>query len=184
MRKKLESGSKDSIFSGLRWQLLGYQLSVMATILALAGLGVYLFFWRSLYRQLDDKLLTLAQSATLAVGEVEAAGEVYLNQLDEVPWRDIFNRDRQSLEWFDAQGELLAKRGSISLSAPPQVGSATLQAAQPIRTLTIAVFEDDPDAPTKAFRGYVRASQSTQDLRETQEQLQQGLLLGGSLALG
>ena len=107
------------MFEGLRWRLLIYYLSVMAAILGAFGLGVYGLFSRSLYQQLDQKLMTLAQAATPSMKEVTTEGEAYLENLEEVPWRDIFNRNQQSLEWFDTEGRRLALRGKIDSSLPP-----------------------------------------------------------------
>ena len=41
------------MFKSLRWQLLLSYLAVMAAILSVFGAGVYVFFSRSLYHQLD-----------------------------------------------------------------------------------------------------------------------------------
>lgn len=170
------------MFQGLRWRLLLCQLSIMSAIMGLFGLGVYGLFSRSLYRQLDQKLMTLAQAATPSMKEVSAQGEDYLNQLDEVPWRDIFNRNQQSLEWFDIQGNLLAKRGDIDLAARPKVGVQTV-AYPPVRAFTVSVFEDKPNANSPALRGYIRASQTTQTIEAAQQQLLIGLTVGGSMTL-
>lgn len=167
------------MFQGLRWRLLVYQLTVMITILSTFGVGVYALFSRSLYRQLDQKLMTLAQAATPSMKPVNAQGEAYLENLDEVPWRDIFNRNHQSLEWFDVEGQRVALRGKIDLSMPPRVGMQMTHSKPPIRAFTVSVFEDSPNADTPELRGYIRASQSTQDIQAFQRQLLMGLALGG-----
>jgi len=171
------------MFEGLRWRLLIYYLSVMAAILGAFGLGVYGLFSRSLYQQLDQKLMTLAQAATPSMKEVTTEGEAYLENLEEVPWRDIFNRNQQSLEWFDTQGRRLALRGKIDSSLPPQVGMQMTSADPPIRAFTVSVFKDSPNADTPELRGFIRASQNTQEIRTSQQQLLTGLALGGSGAL-
>lgn len=170
------------MFQGLRWRLLLYQLSIMGTILGIFGLGVYGMFSRNLYRQLDQKLMTLAQAATPSMKEVSAEGENYLDQLDEVPWRDIFNRNQQSLEWFDVDGNLLAKRGDIEMVTRPKVGVQTV-AAPPVRAFTVSVFEAEPNADTPALTGYIRASQTTQTVDVAQRQLLVGLAIGGGITL-
>ena len=83
--------------------------------------GVYVVFRRSLYQQLDKKLLTLAQSATPSFYAVRDRGSKYLNQVEEVPWRDIFNRDQQSLEWFDEKGNLLGRKGVDSAQCSSRI---------------------------------------------------------------
>jgi len=175
------------MFQGLRWRLLLSQLMVMAAILSIFGTGVYVFLSRNLYRQLDKKLLTLAQSAAPSLEDVKAKGSQHLDGVPEVPWRDIFNRDKQSLEWFDAEGKLLANRGALALAVPPKVGSQTLkQTKKPnhLRTFTISVFKDDSNRSHPHLEGYIRASQSTEDLETIQSQLLWGLGMGGVMTLG
>jgi len=170
------------MFQGLRWHLLLYQLAIMGTIMGIFGLGVYGLFSRSLYRQLDQKLMTLAQAATPSMKAVSAQGENYLDELDEVPWRDIFNRNQQSLEWFDVDGNLLVKRGDIELDTRPQAGAQTV-ADPSVRAFTVSVFEDEPNADSPALTGYIRASQTTQTIDAAQRQLLLGLAMGGGITL-
>jgi OmpR-family two-component system manganese-sensing sensor histidine kinase len=170
------------VFQGLRWRLLLYQLSIMGTIMGIFGLGVYGLFSRNLHRQLDQKLMTLAQAATPSMTEVSIQGEDYLDELDEVPWRDIFNRNQQSLEWFDTDGNLLAKRGDIELTPRPKVGVQTM-ANPPVRAFTVSVFEDEPNADSPYLTGYIRASQTTQSIQAAQRQLLIGLAMGGGITL-
>lgn len=175
------------MFQGLRWRLLLSQLMVMTAILSVFGAGVYVFLSRNLYRQLDKKLLTLAQSAAPYLVQVRAKGNQTLERVDEVPWRDIFNRDKQSLEWFNAEGKLLASRGVLELAVPPKVGSQTLQRMQKptqVRTFTISVFRDGSNRNHPSLEGYIRASQSTQDVETIQRQLLWGLGMGGTMTLG
>lgn len=175
----------DTELRRLRWYLLLSFLGASAALVCLFGAGVYLFFSRSLYRQLDKKLLTLAQSAVLTHADVKAQGSEYLERVNEVPWRDIFNRDRQSLEWFDAQGNLLANKGTITLENQPRIGVRTqeLSSSQRVRTYTISVYQDNPDANQPSLEGYIRASQSIEDVEAEQHRLLWGLGLGGVGAL-
>ena len=174
------------MFRGLRWQLLLSYLMVMATILSAFGTGVYVFFSRNLYRQLDKKLLTLAQSAAPSFADVENNGSEYLEQVDKVPWRDIFNRDRQSLEWFDENGNSLASKGFSQINHRPRTGAINLPrhvADVPIRAYTISVFKDSdiPNNPT--LEGYIRASQSMEEVETVQHQLLWVLSCGGIVTL-
>lgn len=175
------------MFQGLRWRLLLSQLMVMATILSIFGAGVYVFLSRNLYRQQDKKLLTLAQSAAPSLVQVKAQGSRLLDQVDEVPWRDIFNRDKQSLEFFNAEGKLLASRGVLELTVPPRVGSQTIKLIRKphqIRTFTISIFKDGSNRSQPSLEGYIRASQSTEDVETVQHQLLWGLGMGGMMTLG
>ena len=178
---------------GLRWRLLLSYLTVMATILGAFGTGVYIFFSRSLYGQLDKKLLTLAQSAAPSYAEVEKQGSAYLDRVDKVPWRDIFNRDRQSLEWFDAEGQLLGTKGFSRLTDSPKTGAINLLNTPPeeqeitevdkVRAYTISVFKDSeiPNQPT--LEGFIRASQSLSEIETIQQQLMFVLCFGGFATL-
>lgn len=153
-------------------------------ILLAFSMGVYGFFSRHLYRQLDKNLRTLAQSASPTHTAVESEGQDYLERVDEVPWRDIFNRDKQSLEWFDRGGQLLGSKGVISLSHQPQLGGHTYyyrggESPYPVRTYTVSVFQDGDTRPA----GYVRSSQSLARIEATQRQLLWGLGLGGAGAI-
>ena len=184
------------MFQGLRWRLLISYLTVIATILSVFGAGVYLFFGRNLYRQLDKKLLTLAQSAASSFSAVENQGSSYLNEVDKVPWRDIFNRDKQSLEWFDAQGNLLGSKGFFQLEIEPKPGgfNGVVNLYQdeeepknvqvPIRFYTISVFKDSniPNSPA-TLEGYIRASQSIEEIDAVQNKLFWVLIAGEGVTL-
>ena len=171
------------MFPGLRWRLLLSYLTVMAAILSIFGAGVYVFFSRSMYSQMDKKLRTLAQAATPSFTQVKAKGRRYVNQVDTVPWRDIFNYDSQSLEWFDNQGKLLAKRGAINLEVPLKLSSWTFpnkQTGIPVRAYTVSVFTDSSlDRP----EGFIRASQSLEEIDTIKNQLFWVLIFGGMSTL-
>ncbi len=173
------------MFQDLRWRLLLYQLSVIAALLGIFGIAVYGFVSRSLYQQIDKKLMTLAQSATPSLSQVRTMGDDYFEQVDEVPWRDIFNRDHQTLEWFDGSGERLLNWGSTEIFSKVATGAhdATQVDGSPVRTFTVTVFEDEPMGGEPSLEGYVRASQSIEDIQMVRRQLLIGLGLGGGAAL-
>ena len=189
------------MFQGLRWRLLISYLTVIAAILSVFVAGVYIFFGRTLYRQLDKKLLTLAQSAASSFSAVEKQGKSYLNKVDKVPWRDIFNRDKQSLEWFDAEGNLLGSKGFFQLEILPKPGGASheliINLSQnekeeeeeeefevPIRSYTISVFKDSniPNSPA-TLEGYIRASQSVEEIEGVRNRLFFVLIGGAGVTL-
>ena len=175
------------MYQGLRSRLLLYYLIVMAAILSIFGTGVYVVFRRNLYQQLDKKLLTLAQSATPSFTAVRDRGNKYLNQVEEVPWRDIFNRDRQSLEWFDQNGELLGRKGLIQLDAPPKVGSQIIlqpKTGEILRTHTLSVFiRDNGQAGPPSLVGFIRATQSSEEIEAAESELSTILIVGGMFTL-
>ncbi len=175
------------MYQGLRSRLLLYYLIVMAAILSIFGTGVYVVFRRNLSSQLDKKVMTLAQSGSLSFTAVRDRGSKYLNQVEEVPWRDIFNRDQQSLEWFDERGQLLGRKGMIQIDAPPEVGSKVIEqpkTGELFRTHTASVFiRNNRQAGPPSLVGFVRASQSSEEIEEAEEQLFWILIIGGMLTL-
>lgn len=109
----------------------------------------------------------------------------------DLPWHDLFSNQDQSLEWFSADGKLLAREGSYFPTIPlaknlqsSQVGgSPVVEYQDQIRIMTIAVYAHAPDKKTLQLQGYLRASQSIQRLEAWLNQLQLGLGLGGLIAL-
>jgi signal transduction histidine kinase len=159
----------------------------MATILSLFGTGVYVFFSRSLYRELDKKLQTLAESAVPSLSEVKAKKERYLEDVDRVSWGEILYRERQSVEWFDAEGQPIVSKGTLNLALPPRPGFWTIERMQrpaQIRTFTIPVTGGSTDANSPSLEGYIRVSQSTEEIETIQSQLLWGMGMGAVTTLG
>ena len=172
---------------GLRSRLLLYYLIVMAAILGIFGSGVYVVFRRSLYKQLDKKLITLAQSATPSYAAVRDRGSQYLNQVEEVPWRDIFNRDQQSLEWFDEKKKLLGRKGLIQLGVSPELGTTFVQnpnTGEVFRTHTLSVLiRGNGETQPSTLVGFIRATQSNEEIEAAEDELFWILVIGGMLTL-
>jgi signal transduction histidine kinase len=175
------------MFRDLRWRLLSSYLVVMAAILGLFGTGVYVFFSRSLYRELDKKLQTLAESAIPSLNEVQNKGERYFEDVNRVSWHDIFNRDRQSVEWFDTEGQLIASKGTLKIALPPRPGFWTIKRLQQnsqIRTFTIPISNNGLNSSSPSIDGFIRVSQSTEEIERIQTQLLWGLGMGAVTTLG
>ncbi len=175
------------MYHSLRSRLLLYYLIVMAAILGIFGSGVYVVFRRNLYKQLDKKLVTLAQSATPSFTDVRNLGNKYLNQVEEVPWRDIFNRDQQSLEWFDEKKQLLGRKGLIKLGVPPEVGTTFLtnpDTGKMFRTHTLSVFiRRNGEVGPLTRVGFIRATQSSEEIEAAESELFWIFVIGGLLTL-
>jgi OmpR-family two-component system manganese-sensing sensor histidine kinase len=174
------------MFQSLRYRLLFSYIVVMGTTLSIFCTGVYIFYTRSLYGQLDKRLQTLAQAAAPSLSEVKNKGNKYLDQVNEVPWRDIFNIDEQSLEWFNEKGQLLGRKGSIQLEDSPKPGSWKQKPKKvSIKSHTISVFIRDRSTPGKkaSITGFIRASQSTSEVEAIQNQLLWVLTMGGLMTL-
>lgn len=182
---------RNPLFQGLRWRLLLSYLLVMAAILAVFSVQVYVFVSRRLYAQIDAELQTLAQSAALSLSDIKQEGKPYLDKVDKVPWRDIFNRDRHSLEWFTADGRLLARKGAITLHLPPKLREQNIvvrvireEKSFQVRAFTISVHSDADALKRPLLEGYIRASQSIAPVEKAQLRLLWGLGVGGTIALG
>ncbi|MEM7590390.1 MAG: HAMP domain-containing sensor histidine kinase [Cyanobacteria bacterium P01_A01_bin.83] len=175
------------MYHSLRSRLLLYYVIVMAAILGIFGSGVYVLFSQNLDRQLNKRILTLAQFAAQSLPAVKENGQKHLDSQKTIAaWRDIFNRDQQSLEWFDAEGNLIGRKGLIELgNVPPETGTRNIrqQRTEAIaRTHTLSAILSQPNEPGTTI-GFVRASQSLEELEAAQEELFQILLIGGMLTL-
>jgi len=151
----------------------------MAIILGTFSIALYIFFSHNVNEQLNQQLLTLAQAAVPSLEAVENRGVTQLRK--DFPWRDLFNRD-QSLEWFDAEGTLVAKEGSIFSNLPLKKGSQVIQQVGQVRTLTISVYSSKNEK-TLQLEGYIRATESTKPVEALLKKLAWGLGLGGTVAL-
>jgi two-component system, OmpR family, manganese sensing sensor histidine kinase len=174
---------------GLRRRLLLAYLLAMATIFGVSSAAFYLFFARSLKHELDRELLILARAAVPSLEIIKTKGLQSLNR--NVYWQRLFSEQKQGLEWFDADSKFLAREGNssrrflFSKNIPLSVseGSPLFEQKGRSRSVTIAVYSDEPDKKHLRLEGYIRASQSTQDIETTLRQLQLGLWLGGITAL-
>lgn len=166
----------------LRSRLLVPYLTVMAAVLATSSAAMYVFFTRSHEHQLNNQLLTLAQAAVPSLEAVEKSGLNSLNQ--DLPWRELFKRN-QSLEWFNEDGKLLARKGTIFSTLPLKTSSQVIQQQGQVRTLTIAVYADISSRKGKTLRleGYIRANESTEEMELVVNRLILGLGLGKTMAL-
>ncbi|PSF37487.1 hypothetical protein C7H19_09980 [Aphanothece hegewaldii CCALA 016] len=162
------------MFQSSRSRLLLYYLLVMAAILCLFSAAFFGLFSRSLYHQIDKNLETLARVAVPSFNQISQSSD-YLNNLDEVPWREIFNSEQQSLEWFDSQERLLASQGNLKLVFPPKLGFWTLISDRElipyqIRTFTLSITLDRSIQGQSPLKGYIRSSQTTEELQTVQNQ--------------
>ncbi len=182
--------SQNFVSLGLRRRLLLAYLIAMTAIFGISAAALYIFFARSLHQQVDGRLLTLSQAAVPSLDIIKTKGRRGLDK--DLPWRNLFSNQQQSLEWFDADGQLLAKEGTSFpkfpliknlLAESLSEGSPLFQKQGRTRSVTIAVYADDPNEKTLLLAGYIRASQSTQDIETILNQLRLGLGLGGITAL-
>ncbi|MGL5872767.1 MAG: sensor histidine kinase [Xenococcaceae cyanobacterium] len=172
-------------FLGLRRRLLVIYLMTITAILLGSTTTLYIFFARNLNKQLDAQLLTSAQAAVSSLDIVKTKGHQALDR--DIPWRNLFAVQKESLEWFDSEGKLLAKEGTGFPKIPLfknllteglDRGDPIVQQKDKIRSVTVPVYADDSEEKTLLLRGYIRASRSTQEIESLLNQLLLGLVLG------
>jgi OmpR-family two-component system manganese-sensing sensor histidine kinase len=175
---------------GLRRRLLLTYLTTIAAILLISATVLYIFFSRNLNKELDARLLTSAQAAVPSLDVVKTEGRQGLDK--DIAWRNLFSVQKESLEWFDADGRLLAKEGAKFPKIPLfqhlltetlDRGSPLFQRQNQIRSVTLPIYADDSEDKILVLRGYIRASQSTEETDNTLARLLLALWLGGIILL-
>ena len=175
-------------FPYIRKRLLVAYIIVMTIILGTAETSLYFFLIHVLHQQLDHELLTLVEVATPSLNTVETRGiESFERNLS---WSNFFSQEQQSLEWYDAEGTLLAREGNLANNLPLPLNQVREPKSFPlfqqdanIRTVTISVYESDLESTDLILKGYIRASESTARIESTFNKLRLGLGLGGTTAL-
>jgi signal transduction histidine kinase len=177
-------------FQILRWQLLGAYLGIMMVINLISNILVYQFFARSLHQQVDQRLQILADSAAHSLEEIQRDNINIKKQakrhLDydhdlDLSWQNLQQSD-QSIEWFDAQKQLLGRSGKISIASPLSLGFSTLSQSSPIRVLLVPVYnKKHPNKPLIA--GYIRVAESTEEVEVILHQLFWGFGIGEVISL-
>ena len=165
------------MFSKIRLQLIIYYLIVLAVILAIFTVAIRLTFSRSLHDRLVRELNALAQLAGEELQEEDGLEEIEENYSGAL--RGVTIPKQTTIQWFDRNGQLLARVGDDRLSK-------TLDRKQPIQTilfpesLKIVVLPIMKDGETIA---YMRVARDLDDLEETVENLDWGLGIGFAIAL-
>lgn len=185
-------------FKALRSRLLLSYLTVMLAILGTSTVTVYEFFSRILYQQLDERLETLAQAAAHSLTQIKheyrqqkqgnnanlTPHTQVFRRLDgdgdlDIPWQNMREPD-QGVEWFDENSQLLGNAGKTFDNLSPRAGFETLQQGK-IRTITIGAFSYHQGE--KKLEGYIRTSESTEEVETVLIRLRWGLGLGSVVAL-
>jgi two-component system, OmpR family, manganese sensing sensor histidine kinase len=153
------------MFQEIRYRLLFSYLGVLTLILSGFAIAVRTTFAYSLRHQLTGELTTLGQSAATSIeivqGKLQADSDFSVKDLDV---------RKQALQWFDPQGKTLGRQGHYTLTLPLNI-QESVQVQDQVQGVILPVT----DADTKQFVGYVRASESLQDLENTLRRLDWGL---------
>lgn len=188
----------DTKFQNLHWRLLLSYLTVMVAILGTSTVVIYEFFSHSLYQQIDQRLIVLAQAAAHNFTEIKEQDrqqkQVYqadkyphaqvFRRLDgdgdlDIPWHNLREPD-QGVEWFDAEAKLLGNAGTLLPNSSPHPGFETINNGQ-IRTVTIAAYSNKERK--QKLEGYIRTSEATQEVELVLNRFRWGLGLGSIFAL-
>jgi len=146
----------------------------MVLLMVLGGfaIAVRLVFSRILNHQLTNALTTLAQGAAANV-EVQS-GQIQVDSDFRV--QDL-NLRHQGLQWFDRQGQEVFRQGNTVMSLPFSLDQR-MQRDRHVQGVTIPVFDVDISG---ASVGYVRASQSLDEVEQSLQGLDWGL--GGGMVV-
>ena len=208
------------MFQSLRWRLLLAYLMIISGLFGSSAAVIYTFFSHNLNQQFNNELLNLAQAAgpSLEIVKIEGSSGLEQSWSDDLPWHHFIARE-EGIEWFNAEGKVLAKHGTIfpdfslaeyffpmdledysavhpqhnhnrsPIIAPHQntlhwvQGPPVIQQQGQIRSLTVAVYIDNPKKKTLQLEGYIRVSESTLEVEAVLTEFGVGLGLGGIIFL-
>ncbi|EAZ92184.1 sensor histidine kinase [Crocosphaera chwakensis] len=159
------------MFQNARFRLLLSYLLVMEGILMIFGGSIYFSFIRQESKQLDNKLMALAEVVAPTFSKIQYQDASLLQQLNN---EQLFDPESQSIEWFDHNKNLLWHQGSLEVSSQPEPGLFTLASQQDnseVRSVTLSVAVNASVHSQPYSQGYVRISQSLEDLEASQHQL-------------
>ncbi|MEM7714602.1 MAG: HAMP domain-containing histidine kinase [Cyanobacteria bacterium P01_A01_bin.68] len=165
------------MFRKTRYQLTVAYIGVLTVILMVFAFAVRFTFVNTLESQFNNRLKNLAKAAAFNM-------DSELGGLD-VDEEEILIGKQQAIEWFDAQGKLIAKQGKYRLKLPvntiksTQTQIQTQKKLSPIRGFTRPVI----NVKDEKIIGYVRVSESLTDLNSTIRTLDLGLSSGVVVAL-
>jgi signal transduction histidine kinase len=184
----------------LHLRLLLSYLSVMSTVLGVTTVFVYQYFANNLYDKFDRQIAILADAASHSLPKLKSHPNLVQKDLInhdriidndgdlDISWQDM-RQNQQTVEWFDADGKLLAKAGNHKLSNLPFIPITQdsfinkvqhSESDHDLRSLTVPIYLD---SSSKVLIGYVRVSESSEELGEELERLLWGLAWGGLLAI-
>lgn len=180
------------MFQALGRRLLFSYLGVMVTIWGTSTTVVYNFLSYNLYQKLDTEIINLANAAShnliAAPVDKKAINTKIPRILDndddgdlDIPWQDL-RENHQGVEWFDANGRLLAKAGN-TISRMSFTANFNITQHNKIRSITIPVYLHSLSVGKKKLEGYVRVSESTEELEEELDRLLWGFELGGLIVI-
>jgi len=164
------------VFKNIRYRILSSYVVILALILSGFAIGVRLVFAHSLRQQLLEKLTTLGQG--VAANLENENGKLKIE--NDFNAQEILNRN-QAIQWFDIQGKLITQQGNFVIKTPLSKDSfVQIQKGNPeIKGITLPII----DSHSRQLIGYIRVSQSLEELEKTLQKLDWGLGVGILTAL-
>ena len=163
------------MFQKTRIRLLVAYLGIFASILSVFAIAVRTVFVHTMTNQVVDKLTALGQ--TIATSSGFKNGRIQVQ--DNLSVRDL-DMQRQSLQWIDIQGNIIYIQGNRTLSLPSVVrDSIQIQPKPSLISIDIPIV----DTYDRRLVGYLRVSQSLDELNETFRKLDLGLAGGAVISL-
>lgn len=163
------------MFQKTRIRLLLAYLGIFASILSVFAIAVRTVFVHTMTNQVVDKLTTLGQTIATSSGFKDGRIQVQ----DNLSVRDL-DMQRQSLQWIDIQGNIIYVQGNRTLSLPSVVrDSIQIQPNLSLLSINIPIV----DTYDRRLVGYLRVSQSLDELNETFRKLDLGLTGGAVISL-
>lgn len=164
------------MFEKIRYRLLLSYLLVLASILSIFALGVRVIFARSLTQQLTEKLTALGQGAA---GNAEwENGQITIESDFNV--QNLIDKN-QALQVFDTKGNTIFQQGNFVLTQPLSLNE-TVQ-FETLKNRIQGVILPIINNTNGKVIGYVRVSQSLEEIDETLTKLNWGLGSGILIAL-
>ena len=165
------------MFQKTRYKLLLSYIIVFATVLGVFTATVRIFFIQTIKQGIIEKLTLLAIDEA---HDAELKGGV-IKLKSDFPSKELI-ANKQTLEWFDLQGQLIEWKGKYNLNLPFS-SQNTVQQFQMGKTEMIAVTLSMNDQDNGRHFGYVRVSQSLEEFKQILEKLDFGLGTGIIIAV-
>ena len=167
------------MFQKIRYRLFLSNLLVLGLVLLGSALVVRLVFISNLKQQANERLMAIALS-TAASAEVDE-GE-FEWEIDFPP--QLLEEAQQTFQWFDLKGKLLEQQGSTDyISTLPLTTESTTRSQiddeKRLEVITMPIL----DKNNRQLIGYLRATQSLEEVDETIARLDLGLGVGAIVAI-
>jgi signal transduction histidine kinase len=170
--------------------LLQSYLGAMAAVMGISAIAIYQVFAYTLYQRFDQQLVTLGDAAAHDLSVVPLNSSPSNSRLPknldtdgdlDIPWEDLREGD-QSIEWYNANRQLLSRVGKHFPDSPLTPRFHIWQ-HNGMRAVTIPVYLAKSKQADTMLQGYMRVSDSTEEIEESLHELLVGMGVGGAVAL-